>query len=192
MTNKIYLISTKELKQNMDFIYAFTTILSTLPGVKVRVIDLLDIFTRPILDIKLFNEDLDVVFAAFEKDAKERTEMQDYGVNIVLGAGNFKRKLSKAGVEIFQSLFSLIPGSKKSIYILVDNYEKLRTLKLESWYNQIDTSSGLWLGPGLNSQCMFLIDSIKEEDRKYNFEGLAFNMEDGKYTLIKTMMDGDE
>ena len=192
LTNKIHLISTKELKQNMDFIYAFTTILSTLPGVKVRVIDLLDIFTRPILDIKLFNEDLDVVFAAFEKDAKERTEMQDYGVNIVLGAGNFKRKLSKAGVEIFQSLFSLIPGSKKSIYILVDNYEKLRTLKLESWYNQIDTSSGLWLGPGLNSQSMFLIDSIKEEDRKYNFDGLAFNMEDSKYTLIKTMMDGDE
>lgn len=192
LANKIHLISTKDLANNMNFIYALTSLLSKIPNTKVRVVDMLGIFTRPILDIKLFNEKLDVVMAALEKDAKERSEIQDYGITLLLGVGSFKKVLSAAGTEIAESMFSLISNSKKSIYIFVDNYEKLRILKLESWFNKVDTTNGLWLGQGLSSQSMFLVEDISSDDRKYDFEGMAYHIEDSKYTLIKTMMDSEE
>ena len=192
LKNKIHLITSKDLKNNMKFIYALANILSKIPNTKIRVIDLLEYFEQPILDIKLFNTNLDVVFAALEKDVKTRTESQDFGINIIIGAGQFKKKLSKAGIEIASSMFESIISSKKVITILVDNYDKLRTLKLEPWFSYVDTSTGIWLGPGLQNQSLFITNDLTTEDTKYNFEGLAYIIEDAKYRVIKTMMDGDE
>lgn len=192
LSHKIHLFTGKNIRENMNFIYALSTLLLKIPNVKVRVVDMLDLFKKPILDIKLFNENLDVVFAALEKDVLTRTESQDFGVNIILGAGQYKRKLSDGGEEIFKNLFANIPNSKKSIYILVDDYDKLRTLKLEKWFEQVDPTNGLWLGTGFGNQSLIQSNEINSEDKKYEFEGLAFHVEKGTYKVIKTVMDGDE
>lgn len=163
-----------------------------MPNVKVRVIDMLDYFAKPILDIKIFNDDFDKIFAALENDVLHRTESQDYGVNIIIGAGQFKKKLSKGGIEIFTNLFNNLPNSHKNIYILVDSYEKLRTLKLENWYSTVNTTKGLWLGTGFSKQSIFDSSDLSIEDSKLDFEGIGYIIEDGKYKVIKTMMDSDE
>ena len=192
LSEKLHLITGKNIKENMNFIYALSAILSKVPNVKVRVVDMLEIFKKPMLDIKLFNENIDVIFAALEKDVLTRTEVQDYGVNIIIGAGQFKRKLSKAGLEIFKNLFNNLPKSKKNVFILVDDYEKIRNLKLEEWFDQVNISNGLWLGAGFANQSLLSSNELSAEDKKYNYEGLAFEVINGEYKVIKTAMDGDD
>lgn len=192
LSQKIHLITGKNIEENIGFIYGLASILIKIPNVKVRVVDMLDLFKKPILDIKLFNEDIDKVFAALEKDVFNRTETQDFGINIILGAGQYKRKLSKGGIEIFKNLFTNLPNSKKSVYILIDDYDKLRTLKLEKWFEQVNLSNGIWLGSGFANQSLFESKDVNSEDKKYDYEGLAFNVVNGDYKVVKTLMDGDD
>lgn len=192
LSQKLHLFTGKSINENIEFIYGLASTLASVPNVKVRVVDLLGIFKKPILDIKLFNEDIDVVFGALERDVLSRTDAQDYGINLILGAGQYKSHLSHGGIEIFQNLFEHLPGSKKSIYVLIDNYDNLRNLKLETWFGAADTSKGIWLGQGLSNQSLFECEPVKSEDKKYNYPGLAFNIESGKYKVVKTMMDKDE
>lgn len=192
LSEKIHLITGKNIKDNLPFIYGLTSVLSKMPNVKIRVLDMMDIFKKPILDIKLFNDQIDNVFGALEKDAFKRTETEPVAINIILGIGDFKRKLSQGGLEIFRNLFNNINKSKNSIYILIDNYDKLRTLKLESWFTSVNTNNGIWLGVGAANQSLINTGEITPEDKKYDFNGLAFLVESGKYKVIKTVMDGDE
>lgn len=192
LTHKIHLFTGKNIKEHINFIYGLSSILSKIQNVKVRVVDMLDIFKKPILDIKFFNEEIDVVFAALEKDVLTRTDAQDFAVNIIIGAGQYKRRLSKGGVEIFKNLFNNLSNSKRSIYILIDDYDKLRTLKLEKWFEQVDFSTGMWLGTNFANQSIFKIQSINAEDKKYDYDGLAFNIVNGNYKVIKTLLDGDD
>ena len=190
--NKINIVTCKDIKNNMKFIYGLVNILSKQQNVKVRVVDMLGIFKKPILDIKLFNDSLNEVIGALENDVLTRNETQDFGINIILGAGQYKKKLSKGGVEIFDNMFNKLPNSKKVIFILIDDYDKIRTLKLESWYSNINTGYGLWLGGGFSSQSMISSGELSQDDKKYNFEGLAYFVTNSNYTVIKTILDGDE
>lgn len=192
LSQKIHMFCGRNIKDYMEFIYALANLLTKMSNIKVRVVDMLDIFKVPILDIKLFNEKIDVVFAALEKDAMVRKETQDYAVNIIIGVGQYKKKLSEAGIEIFESLFEKIPNSKKAVYILIDDYDKLRNLKLEKWYDEDLTKNGIWLGSGFGTQSLFNISNITNEDKKHDFAGLAYVVNDNNYRVIKTMMDGDE
>ncbi len=191
-SQKIHLFTGKDINGNIEFIYGLASILSKVPNVKVRVVDMLDIFKKPILDIRKFDDDANIVFGALEKDVLTRTEAQDYGVTLVIGAGQYKNHLSKGGIEIFKGLFSRLPESKKNIYILIDNYDSLRTLKLEEWFKEEYLNKGIWIGGDFSSQSLFKCEPVKSEDKKYNFAGLAFEIENQKYKVIKTLLDGDE
>lgn len=193
LSHKVHLITTRALEENMGFVYGLASILSHVKSTKVRVIDFINIFDNPMLDIKFWNSDLDQVIAALEKDVLTRTDTQDEGVNIVIGIGQYKSVLSAAGIEVFQNLFNNLANSKKSTYVFIDNYDHLRTLRLESWFSTlVDTTEGLWLGPGLDSQSLFECKEVAAEDKKFNYPGLAFNIKDKDYRLIKTIMDSNE
>ncbi len=189
---KLHIITSKNINENIGFIYAITTILTKIPNVKVRVLDLLGIFKKPILDIQMFDQDPNVVFAALEKDVRTRTDAQDCGVNIIIGIGKYKQILSKAGIEIFRELFENVKNSKKSIYVFVDNYEDIRNLRLEKWYRDINTGYGIWLGQGLDSQSIFNGAKLSDEDKKFKFDGLGYIIENDKCAIIKTVMDKDD
>ena len=73
--------------------------------------------------------------------------------------------------------------------MFVDSYENLKRLRPEAWFKDINFTSGIWLGNGLENQNLFGVNTVDMEDRKLNFEGEAFVIEDGKYTLIKSVMD---
>ena len=192
LDEKIYLVTGKDMKENINAIYGLVGVLSKIPNVKVRVIDMLEIFKKPILDIKLFQDNIDVVFAAVEKDVLTRTELQDNAINIIIGIGKYKKVLSPGGIEIFQNLFNNIIKSKKETFILVDDYDRIKSLKLEPWYNIINNNKGIWLGKGLSNQSIFATNELTQEDKKYSFNCLSYTITDAKYTVIKTVMDGDE
>ena len=188
---KIHLVTSRDINANINFVYALASLLTKVSNVKVRVIDLLKIFRKPILDIQKFEQDPNVVFAALEKDILTRTDSQDYGINIVIGAGKFKEILSTAGVEIFENAFNNLQKSKKVIFILVDNYDSIRNLSVEQWYLEANVKQGIWLGQGLDSQSLFDVE-VRSEDNKYNFPGLGYVISGDDYDVIKAMMDKDE
>lgn len=190
--NKINLIITKEITSAVKFLYSLSSILTKVPNTKVRVIDLNEVFKKPILDIKLFNDNFDAVFSAIDNDVSNRKDTQDWGINIIIGISDYKKMLSKAGVSIASEMLNKIISSKKSIFIFVESYDKLKTLRLEPWFSTIDTTNLLWLGTGVSTQSIFSVNELKPEDKKFKFEGLAFEIVDSKYTVIKTAMDGDE
>ena len=180
------------MKNNIKFIYGLANLLTKIPNTVVRVIDVFNIFDKPILDIKLFNDDLNVIFAALNNDVKGRKETQPLAINIIIGAASLKGRLDATGMEFANNMFNGMINSKQNIYILIDEYRNFKLLKLEPWYNSIDTSNGMWLGEGLDSQSILLSNELSQEDKKYNYEGMAYLVQDGTYSLIKTMMDGDD
>lgn len=190
--SNVYPIITKDLKTNIKFIYGLANLLTKIPNTVVRVIDVFNIFDKPILDIKLFNDDLNVIFAALNNDVKDRKETQPLAINIIIGAASLKGRLDATGMEFANNMFNGMISSKQNIYILIDEYRNFKLLKLEPWYNSIDTSNGMWLGEGLDSQSILLSNELSQEDKKYNYEGMAYLVQDGTYSLIKTMMDGDD
>ena len=189
---KIHMLSTKNLKANINSIYGISTMLSKIPGVKVRIIDFIGIFKKIIFDTKQFSDDLDLVFGAIENDVLNRKETQDWAVNIVVGIGSYKKTLSKAGIEIFKNTFNSIAKSKKSIFILVDDYDKLRTMKLEEWYSQVDESHGIWLGGDVNGQSLITVNEVNPENEKLNFEGMGYEVIDNEGIFIKTILEGED
>ena len=189
---KLYPIITKDLKSSMPFIYALANLLTKIPNTVVRVIDIMGMFEKPILDIKLFQDDLKVIFAAIDNDVKTRTDTQPLAINIILGVGSIKGKLDNTGQEFVDSMFNGIPNCKQNIFFLIDEYKRFKLLKLQPWYNTMDTSKGIWLGPGIESQSVLVSNELSEEDKKYNYEGMAYLIKNSTYTLIKTMMDGDD
>lgn len=193
LSQKVHLFTSKNLQENMSFIYGLVAVLSKTPNVKVRVIDMLGMFQKPILDIKLFNDgaEMDAVFEALENDVATRTEAQDCGVNLLIGAGGYKNALGEEGLESFKKVFAGLPKSKKSVYVLIDNYDQLRGLKLEEWFGMVNTGTGMWLGPGLDSQSLFECGEMTGEDKKFSYNGLAFNIKDKEYKVVKTIMDED-
>ena len=192
LSKKVHFITGKKVTDNMKFIYGLVSILVNIPNTVVRVVDFLNIFKKPIIDIKLFNEDLDVVIAALEKDVLTRKEDQPCGINIILGAGRYKKNLSREGIDIFKNLFQNIENGKQNIYILVDDYDEIRTIKIEPWYKEEYASTGLWLEEGISNQSFFDLDEISNEDKKFDFEGLGYNIDNKEYKVIKTVLDGDE
>ena len=188
---KINLISSKSINDYAGFIVALASLLSRVPNTKIRIVDMAKIVKIPSLDIKLFNKDFDLVMAALEKDAINRKETDAMAINIIIGIGSYKKKLSEAGVLIFESLFSKIATASKTTYILIDNYDEMRNLKVENWYNEID-SRGIWLGSGVGTQSLLNSTRVSNDDKKYDFIGLAYLFEEHNYTVMKIMMDGDK
>lgn len=189
---KFYSIISEDIKTNIKFIYALANLLTKLPDTVVRVVDILNIFDKPILDIKLFKSELDAVFAALNKDVMERNVNQPLAINIILGAGSIKEHLNKTGQEFAENMFNFVINSKQNVFILVDDYKKFKLLKLQPWYNFIDTTNGIWLGTGIEAQSVLVSNYLSDDDKKYNYEGMAYLIKDSTYTLIKTMMDGDD
>ncbi|MBR5662921.1 MAG: type VII secretion protein EssC [Bacilli bacterium] len=192
LSQKIHVITCNDLKENMEFIYGLTSILSNIPNVKTRVIDFNKIFNKLIIDVRMFNENLNVMVAALENDVLTRNEAQDWAVNIVVGAGSYKKVLSEAGQLIFNNMFNNIINSHKTIYILADDYNDIKNLKPETWFDQIDLSNGIWVGNGLDSQSILSTNIMSQEDKKLRFDGIGYEINDGVYNVIKVVRDGDE
>jgi hypothetical protein len=68
----------------------------------------------------------------------------------------------------------------------------MKRLRIEPWFRNVNTSYGLWLGDNISNQNLFSVKSISMEDRKLLYDGLGFVINDSEYTIIKTVLDGDD
>ena len=186
---KFFAITGNDLKSNMTSIYGIINTLSKVPGTKVRVLDFDGVYKGSTLDIKYFNDKYDATVVALLRDLQSRTIQQDQGITFIFGVNAMKAKLNQVGREKIIEYFNSIESSNKSTVVVVDSYENLKRQKVESWYSKLDTTFGIWLGAGLENQNIFGVNAVDMEDRKLNYKGIAFTIEDGNYSLIKSVMD---
>lgn len=191
LSQKAHIITGIDIKQSVDFLYALTNVLTKVPNTKVRILDFYSLYKMPSLDIQLFDQDPNQVIAALEEDVLTRKENTSCGINIIIGAGSYKRTLNGEAQTRFANLITSLKKSKKSIYIFVDNYESIRTFKSEKWYPEIEPKAGIWLGPNPNMQSLFENVNFATEDLKYNYKGLAYTIEKDDYEIVKLAMDKD-
>lgn len=192
LKEKMFAICVSDFSYTMKSIYGIINVVSSVPGTKVRVLDFNSLYKGDNLDIKVFNEKLDAVVVALEDDLKSRSVQQDHGITFILGAGLMKTKLSDLGKEHLNNYLSIISNANKSTIVLVDTYERMKSLKIEPWYAKVNTSYGIWLGSNFTNQSIFSVKPLSMEERKLNFEGMGFLIDNAEYTLIKTVLDGDE
>jgi S-DNA-T family DNA segregation ATPase FtsK/SpoIIIE len=189
-SQKIHMFIGHSVASSLESIYALTMVMTKLPNVKVRVLDLLGIFKMPILDIQKFDQDPNSVVAALEKDIEVRSKQSSCGINIIIGAGRYKQVLNQQGQASFENIIKTVDKSNQTIYIFIDDYESIRTFKAEEWFNKIG-KNGLWLGPSPNAQTLFEGLKFTDEDINYNFPGLAYKITGDEYDVIKLAIDKD-
>ena len=190
LAQKIHIFAGHNIANSIESLYALTKVMTKLPNVKVRILDLLGIFKMPILDIQKFEQDPNDVIVALEKDIAVRTKQSSCGINIIIGAGRYKQVLNQQGQESFEKIIKTVNNSNQTLYIFVDNYESIRSFKAEEWFADI-SKNGLWLGPSPNAQTLFENLNFTEEDISYNYPGLAYKITDTDYDVIKLAIDKD-
>ena len=189
---KMFCLCLNDYNSNMSSLYGIINILASIPNTRVRIVDFDNIYKSAANKVKLFNNKLDAVIVALEKDLETRTEEQPQGITFILGAGLMKKKLTEFGNETLNKYLDIISTAKKSTIILVDTYERLKTLKIEPWYAKINTSYGIWLGKDFANQNIFSVKTLSMDERKLNYNGMGFLIDDSNYTMIKTILDGDD
>ncbi len=187
--DKLMAICTNDLQTNITSIYGLVDTVAKVSGVKVRILDFTGNYAGNTVDMNYYNDKYDATVMALLNDLKTRTIQQDHGITFIYGIGRAKVSLSQTGNEKLLEYFEALKSANKSSVILVDSYENLKRLRPEPWFKDINLTSGIWLGNGLENQNLFGVNTVDMEDRKLNFEGEAFVIEDGKYTLIKSVMD---
>ena len=61
----------------------------------------------------------------------------------------------------------------------------MKKLENEKWYQNLNINNGIWIGDGITNQSIIKTENIKVYDANENFNGLSFNIKDGKYEIIK-------
>ena len=186
---KLFIVGMDDMKRTMTSIYGIVNTLSKIPNTVIRVFDFAGVFEMTNPDIKFWNDKYDAVLTALYNDLVKRPANSSHAVTIILGAGAMKNKLSDVGKEKLVEYMNATANANNSTTILVDAYQRLKTLKIEPWYQSINTSFGIWLGPNIENQNVFNVKDNTMEERKYNYEGLAYIIDNTDYTLIKTVLD---
>lgn len=192
LKQKMFVMCVDNFKDTINSIYGIVNMLSKSPGTKVRVLDFDNIYKGTNMEIQYFNEKLDATILALKGDLEKRTDNQDQGITFVLGVGLYKNKLKEVGTQYFVDYINAINDAKKSTIILVDTYERMKRLRIETWFKSVNTSYGIWLGNNISNQNLFSVKSITMEDRKIVYEGLGFVINDAEYMMIKTVLDGED
>ena len=186
---KMFIVGVDDIKKYIRSIYGIINVFTKLPNVSVRIVDAMSIFELTNPDIKYWRENLDATIGALNKDSKQRGEDQAFAIDIILGAGQIKNKLGDYGLEQLNELLGGIGTTNSTCVLLVDSYQSLKTLKIEPWFARLNNNFGLWIGRGLENQNIFNVKELAVDERKLNYEGMAFIIEDGNYTIIKTVLD---
>ena len=187
--DKLMAICTSDYDKNMESLVGIINVLAKVPGTKVRVYDINNSYKGDVLDILYYNENIDATLVALTNDLEKRTTQQDYGITFILGISKLKNKLNIAGKEYYTKYFDALVNANQSGVVIVDSYENMKKLKIENWFTRLNTSNCIWLGNGIENQNIFNVNAIDMEDRKLKFNGIAFTVEEGSYTLIKSVMD---
>jgi len=168
----------------LDFINAIMYQLKLL-GKEVTVFDMAEAYEKS-YGIVCYNSDFDNSIVKVYNDIVTNKDKDKY--YIILGTGYLKTKITKAKM-IVNKIFENLSEFSNTHFIFFDTYDSLRDLQTELWYQNLNKDSGVWLGAGVGNQSVINASRVSVEDKKLNFEYMAFVFDKGKYNVVKHIVD---
>ena len=187
--NKFNLIIGNDIYPCIDLVKALVCQMKNISNINLKVLD----FTSVVNDMEVINSDFDKQFAIINNEIFKAKESGMQNVYILIGVSQYKSKLTELGLKIANNLFMAADDYVNSYFIFVDTYQQMKKLQTEQWYQvQVNNNNGIWIGPEIGSQMAINVSSLSLEDKKLNYEYMAFAITNGNHTCIKYVVgDGD-
>lgn len=188
--NIISPIIASTLENEIGFVYGLIDSIQNIPNVKVRVIDMLDIFDTSCSSVPCFKDNFDDLIQKIAIELNNDVTSENKNVFIFLGISKFKQLLSADIKAIYNEVFDKVNEKQNNKFIIMDNYNQFKEIESESWFrNHVDMTSGIWLGDNVGNQMSLKFNNLSLEERKISFRYMAFAVNKGKHTLIKYVVD---
>ena len=191
--NKFTPIIGNNLPNNFGFIIAMIKQIKKLPNINFKIVDFVEAIEPNFEGIKVINNNFDNEFAIINNEIVNENKNQMINVYMIIGASGLSSNLSVQGKQIVNNLFMASSTFKSTYFIFIDNYSDYKVLQLEPWYqSQVDASSGIWLGNEIGTQMSININDLTLEDKKIDFEFMAFAINKGSHKIVKYVVDTGE
>ena len=75
----------------------------------------------------------------------------------------------------------------------MDVLASYRNLIVEEWYQKyVNNSAGIWLDPDITNQIIINAPNVSVDERQINFQQIGYQVENGKHSIIKFMIEREE
>ncbi len=190
LSQSIHTILSSEMSSYMEFIYGLAREMSLIANTKVKIIDFVSAVEKKIPNVEVLNEKFDETFINISNSLREDKISKTKNVYLIIAPGAMQSQLSETGISIVNNMFLNSSVLENNIFVLLDDYDNIRNLRFEEWYqSQVSSTSGIWLGKGIDSQMAINVSNLTLEDRKLDYEGLGFTITNGKRNVIRHIVD---
>lgn len=180
--NRITQVIGNNLLIENSFIINLISILSSIPNIKLKVIDFMDCITD--------NYGLDYVNGEFTANIEQIQfeNCEKKVVYVLLGVGYVYDKVLDEGIAKLFEIFSNLDNFPNRHFIFADNYSSYKRIMKEDWYKQaVDNSYGIWIGKSVEIQKAIKFSSMSLSDINEDFKGLAYVSNSQTYQVIKCL-----
>ena len=181
LKNKITFVCGNQINANPKFLVELIKVLSSIPSAKVKVIDFADSLLETEADEYFNGEFTNVITSILSAEQETKQKI----IYIISGIGYIYDRVLDEGIEKLFKIFNNEYKLDNSFFILSDNYSSMKKLENEEWYKKLTINNGIWIDQGINIQNIIKADNITVYDSNEEFNGLAYNVKDSKYEVIK-------
>ncbi len=202
--NYLSMITSNDISEFPLFINNFVKTFSYIENHKTIIIDASEIITSSYSNELLVNKDFANIVTTLTKDINEQTKLytdngyqnevlkgKDKVTVILVGLDNIISKLEDTIKTDFTNAIANAANLETYNFIIIDNVEKIKNLSYEPWLkNNLDSSTGLWLGSGISDQFVLKLSTNPRELREELPPGFGVIATKGKPSIIK-LLEGD-
>ena len=130
-----------------------------------------------------FDDKIDKVIEFVQK--QEEKEEEKHTVVIINSIMKLIGKLENSGK--ISELFDKFRTLSKAHILIIDEYAKIKDAAYESWFSKIDTTEGVYIGTGVDSQTIFKVNGFNKELSQTFPKNYGFYMIEGACHIIKLL-----
>jgi S-DNA-T family DNA segregation ATPase FtsK/SpoIIIE len=174
---------------NMMFITSLVQLIEK--NNEVIVLDINKVLDDYLAINHIINNDYDELFSILDDNVKNTKNTKKDIYLIVVGVGNISNVLSDYGMTTFESIVENTNNTSYLHIVLFDQINGYKNIKPSSIGKYIDTNNYIFLGDGIATQSVFSSPNIGFSYKKIDFPCMAYVVKNGKYELIKHVVDGE-
>ena len=189
--NKTNLILSNDIEKHMGFVNALVKEFLLNANVDVKVIDINNFYNSNYEKEKIYKDNFDNLVLDIKSEIENDKSLTN--MNIVIGLGNLKNKLSVDNYEMFTKLLESSLNLEKNIFVFIDDYSSIKNVQIEPWYrNSIDDNYGIWLGEGVGDQIVINVSTLSFDDKKIMFPYISYPIYKGNHMIVKYVTEEKE
>ena len=189
--NNIVTITGNDVRMGTTFLEEFLKVLADLGRTNIVMLDLFR--TTDVPNGITATTDPEEFFEAADGIILSEEQPDAHRLVVITGVSElFTDEDNAPYKEKLYGYFKHLEKSKKTSYILIDDYFDYKKVIVESDFQKYyDDTTGIWLGTGVDNQVAFSINGLTTEDTEQYTDNIGYLIVKGKYDLIKIMESDD-